>query len=128
MAFRQQMPKHDAEQRATEYHRENEQRDQQVVHGYLRPPGKLGRGDNSQASIIDVDQALQPIGCHIHAVCSMGSVHPAVNNHTPPRHDHRAPRHHRAACADAACAIDAAGAYNSACLHRAQCDEAACQK
>jgi hypothetical protein len=64
----------------------------------------------------------------MHAVCSMGSVHPAANNHSPPRRDNRASGDHRAACANAACAIDAASAHNGACLHRAQCDKAARQK
>src|SRR5271168_1963912 len=69
MAFRQRMPKHDAEQGAAEYHRENQQRDQQVIHGYLRPFGQSGSGGNyrsvreHRSSI--VNQALETMGRHI---------------------------------------------------------------
>jgi hypothetical protein len=64
---------------------------------------------------------------------ALGSIHPAANNNGPPwRNDNMmdtwASNDHSAASANAACAIDAASADDGACSHRAQCDEAACEK
>ena len=62
------------------------------------------------------------------------SVHPAANNNTPPwRHndaasDYGSSNDHGPACANAACAIDAARADDRTRIHRAQSDEASCQQ
>jgi hypothetical protein len=114
MAFRQQRSKKHPQHRAAKYDCKCKERDLPRAH----------RSNISVHGVAGITALRRGRGI----VTAAGSVHPAANNHSPPRCDNPAPGDHGAACANAACAMDAASTHDGTCLHRAQCDEAACQK